>query len=98
MLVCTSPKSNSAYLAYDAAAADLRKGKSGPIPRQLQNKHYDGEDNPNKGQFYQYPHNFPNHYVKQQYLPDVLKDTRYYTPLDNKSEQAAKAYWEKTKN
>ena len=97
VLVATSPKSNAAYLAYDAAAADIRKGKSGPIPRQLQNKHYDGEDNPNKGQFYQYPHDFPNHYVKQQYLPDALRDTRYYTPQENKSEQAAKAYWEKIK-
>ena len=97
VLVCNSPKSNSAYLAYDAAAADLRRGKSGPIPRQLQNKHYDGEDNPNKGQFYQYPHDFPNHYVVQQYLPDALKDRVYYTPQDNKNEQAAKAYWDPIK-
>ena len=97
VLVCNSPKSNSAYLAYDAAARDIRQGKSGPIPRQLQNKHYDGEDNQNKGQFYQYPHDFPNHYVRQQYLPDVLKNTTYYVPQDNKSEQAAKAYWDKIK-
>ncbi len=97
VLVCNSPKSNSAYLAYDAAARDIRQGKSGPIPRQLQNKHYDGEDNQNKGQFYQYPHDFPNHYVRQQYLPDVLKDTVYYVPQDNKSEQATKAYWDKIK-
>ena len=97
VLVCNSPKSNSAYLAYDAAARDLRSGKSGPIPRQLQNKHYDGADNPNKGQFYQYPHDFPNHYVTQQYLPDAIKDRVYYTPQENKTEQAAKAYWEKIK-
>ena len=97
VLVCNSPKSNSAYLAYDAAAADIRKGKSGPIPRQLQNKHYDGEDNAHKGQFYLYPHDFPNHYTPQQYLPDALKDTVYYVPQENKSEQAAKAYWDAIK-
>ncbi|MBQ7597097.1 MAG: replication-associated recombination protein A [Clostridia bacterium] len=98
VLVCNSPKSNSAYLAYDAAAADLRKGKSGPIPRQLQNKHYDGEDNAHKGQFYLYPHDFPHHYTPQQYLPDVLKDTVYYVPQENKTEQAAKAYWDAIKS
>ena len=97
VLVCNSPKSNAAYLAYDAAAADLRRGKSGPIPRTLQNKHYDGEDNPNKGQFYKYPHDFPNHYIAQQYLPDAIKDRVYYVPQENKTEQAAKAYWEKIK-
>lgn len=97
VLVCNSPKSNSAYLANDAAAADIRAGKSGPIPRQLQNKHYDGEDNQNKGQFYKYPHDFPNHYVRQQYLPDEIKDTVYYVPQENKNEQAAKDYWDKIK-
>lgn len=97
VLVCNSPKSNSAYLAYDAAAADIRAGKSGPIPRQLQNKHYDGEDNQNKGQFYQYPHDFPNHYVRQQYLPDTIKNATYYIPQENKNEQAAKDYWDKIK-
>ncbi|MBR3816448.1 MAG: replication-associated recombination protein A [Clostridia bacterium] len=97
VLVCNSPKSNSAYLAYDAAAADIRAGKSGPIPRQLQNKHFDGEDNNNKGQFYKYPHDFDNHYVKQQYLPDVIKSRKYYIYGDNKNEQAAKQYWDKVK-
>ncbi len=97
VLVCNSPKSNSAYLAYDAAAADIRAGKSGPIPRQLQNKHFDGEDNNNKGQFYKYPHDFENHYVKQQYLPDAIKSRKYYTYGDNKNEQAAKQYWDKIK-
>ena len=97
VLVCNSPKSNSAYLAYDAAAADIRKGNSGPIPRTLQNKHYDGEDNRNKGQFYNYPHDFPNHYVKQQYLPDAIKNKKYYSFGENKNEQAAKEYWKKIK-
>lgn len=97
VLVCNSPKSTSAYEAYDAAASDIRMGKSGPIPRTLQNKHFDGEDNQNKGQFYKYPHMYPGHYVKQQYLPDVLKDKVYYQFGDNKNEQAAREYWEKIK-
>lgn len=97
VLVCNSPKSNSAYLAYDAAAADIRRGNSGPIPRTLQNKHFDGEDNNNKGQFYSYPHDYPNHYVPQQYLPDRLKNKKYYTYGENKNEQAAREYWEKVK-
>ena len=98
VLVCNSPKSNSAYLAYDAAAADIRSGKSGPIPRQLQNMHYDGEDNNNKGQFYKYPHDYLDHYVRQQYLPDAIKNKQYYIYGDNKNEQAAKAYWDKIKS
>lgn len=97
ILVCNSPKSNSAYLAYDAAESDIRNGRTGPIPRTLQNKHYDGEDNQNKGQFYKYPHEFENHYVLQQYLPDVIKNRRYYVFGDNKNEQAAKEYWQKIK-
>ncbi len=98
VLVCNSPKSNSAYLAYDAAAADIRSGNSGPIPRQLQNKHFDGEDNQNKGQFYKYPHDYPNHWTAQQYLPDKIKNKAYYVFGENKNEQAAKEYWDKIKN
>ncbi len=98
VLVATSPKSNSAYLAYGAAEADVQSGNFGAIPRRLQNKHFDGEDNPNKGQFYLYPHDYPNHWVKQQYLPDAMKDAAYYTPGENKVEQAAKAYWEAIKS
>ncbi len=97
VLVCSSPKSNSAYLGIDAAIADIKKGNIGPIPRQLQNKHYDGEDNQNKGQFYLYPHDYPNHYVKQQYLPDAIKNAQYYIPGMNKNEQAAAEYWKKIK-
>lgn len=97
VLVCNSPKSNSAYLAYDMAAADIRAGNSGPIPRQLQNKHFDGEDNQNKGQFYKYPHDYPNHWTAQQYLPDKIKNKTYYTPGENKNEQAASEYWTKIK-
>lgn len=97
VLVCNSPKSNSAYLAFDAALADIKSGRSGPIPRTLQNEHFDGEDNPNKGQFYVYPHDFENHWTPQQYLPDVLKNTVYYHYGDNKTELAARDYWAKVK-
>lgn len=95
VLVSNAPKSNTAYNAVDAALADIRRGKLGSIPRTLQNKHYDGDDVEVKGQFYQYPHEFPNRWVAQQYLPDELKDVRYYEYGDNKNEQAFRAYWEK---
>ena len=94
VMVCNAPKSNSAYIAIDAALSDVRAGNSGPVPRQLQNKHFDGEDNQNKGQFYIYPHDYPNHYTYQQYLPDAIKDRHYYEFGDNKNEQAFKAYWQ----
>ena len=97
ILVCNSPKSNTAHNAVIAAMDDLKKGKSGPIPRQLQNKHFDGDDAQVKGQNYKYPHAFPNHWVDQQYLPDELKNTQYYFYGDNKQEQAAKEYWDKIK-
>ncbi len=97
ILVATSPKSNSGETAIDAAMADVRAGRTGPIPRQLQNRHYDGEDALVKGQHYKYPHSYPNHWVEQQYLPDVLAGAQYYTPGENKNEQAAKAYWERIK-
>lgn len=87
ILVALSPKSNSGCMAIDAAMDDVRKGKSGPIPRQLQNKHYDGEDAAVKGQFYLYPHNFENHWTQQQYLPDAIKDRKYYAYGLNKNEQ-----------
>lgn len=98
VLVAQSPKSNSAYEAIDKASEDIRRGRTGNIPRRLQNKHYDGEDVKQKGQFYEYPHSYPNHWIEQQYLPDVLKDTVYYEYGNNKNEQAFKAYWEKIKN
>ncbi|MBP3327981.1 MAG: replication-associated recombination protein A [Clostridia bacterium] len=97
ILVCNSPKSTSGHDAINAAMADVAKGKSGPIPRTLQNKHFDGDDVAVKGQFYEYPHAYPNHWVKQQYLPDVLKGVKYYEFGDNKNEQAAKEYWKRVK-
>ncbi len=98
ILVCTSPKSNSAYNAINAAAADVRQGRGGPPPRQLQNKHFDGADAAEKGQHYLYPHDYPGHWTPQQYLPDDLKDAVYYVPGENKNEQAAKEYWNRIKN
>lgn len=97
ILLATAPKSNSAYLAVDAAAADIRAGLSGDFPRALQNVHFDGDDVKVKGQHYLYPHDYPNHWVPQQYLPDTLKDRVYYQYGENKAEQSAKAYWEKIK-
>ncbi|MFR5875131.1 MAG: replication-associated recombination protein A [Eubacterium sp.] len=98
VLVATSPKSNSAYNAINAAVADVKSGNYGPIPRQLQNKHYDGEDAEIKGQNYIYPHNYPNHWTYQQYLPDKIKNAHYYEFGSNKNEQAFKAYWDKIKS
>lgn len=97
VLVCTAPKSNSAYKGINAAMEDVQNGNYGKIPRTLQNKHFDGDDNPNKGQFYKYPHDYKNHYVSQQYLPDDIKSRKYYVFGDNKIEQAAKAYWDLVK-
>ncbi len=97
ILVATAPKSNSGGEAIWAALADVRAGKTGPVPRQLQNKHYDGEDATVKGQHYLYPHSYPNRWVEQQYLPDAIKERVYYVPADNKNEQAFKAYWDAVK-
>ncbi|MBR6106895.1 MAG: replication-associated recombination protein A [Oscillospiraceae bacterium] len=97
ILLATAPKSNSAYLAVDAASADIRAGLSGDFPRALQNVHFDGADAAVRGQHYLYPHDYPNHWVRQQYLPDTLKDRVYYHAQENKTEQSAKAYWEKIK-
>ena len=97
VLLATAPKSNSGHLALDAALADIESMDTGEIPRQLQNKHCDGEGDAEKGQNYLYPHDFPNHYVRQQYLPDKIKNKRYYEYGNNKNEQAAKAYWDNIK-
>lgn len=92
ILLCTSPKSNSAYNAINKAMADVKNGMTGPIPRHLQNMHFDGDDAEVKGQNYKYPHDYPNHYIKQQYLPDELKNKIYYEFGDNKQEQTAFQY------
>ncbi len=96
VLMATSPKSNSAYLAYDAAAEDVRRGKGGGFPRHLQNVHADTYTM-EREQGYLYPHDYPNHWVAQQYLPDGLKDAKYYVYGPNKLEQAARQYWDAVK-
>lgn len=95
VLLATSPKSNSAYEAINRAMADVEEYGAPDFPRHLQNKHFDGEEAAVRGQHYRYPHDYPNHYVRQQYLPDILKDKVYYQFGENRQEQAAAAYREK---
>lgn len=97
ILLATSPKSNSAYLAINSALEDVENGVTGDFPRHLQNKHYDGAGAEVVGQHYLYPHDYFNHYVEQQYLPDAIKDKVYYHFGENKLEQQAKAYREMIK-
>ena len=96
ILLATAPKSNTACMAIDAALADVRAGRTGSIPRELQNVHADSAGQ-EREQGYKYPHSFPRHWVAQQYLPDELTGTRYYEYGDNKTEQAAKRYWDEIK-
>ena len=96
IFLATAPKSNSGYLAIDAALTDVRAGKIGVFPRELQNVHADSAGQ-EREQGYLYPHSYPNHWVKQQYLPDLIKDAKYYHYGDNKIEQAAKRYWDEIK-
>ncbi len=96
VLLATAPKSNSVYMGYAQAVADIRAGNTGEIPRELQNVHADSAGM-EREQGYLYPHDFPNHWVDQQYLPDALKDRKYYKYGDNKTEQAAKKYWDEIK-
>ena len=98
ILMATAPKSNSACMAIDAALDDLKSCDALDFPRHLQNVHFDGKGAKVVGQHYLYPHNFPDHYVKQQYLPDALKDHVYYNFGDNKQEQAALQYRQKILN
>ena len=97
LLVATSPKSNSGVCAIDEAIADIRTGNVGNIPSNLQDSHYAGSAKLGHGVGYKYPHAFENNWVEQQYLPDEIKNRTYYRPGENKSEQAAKAYWDKIK-
>jgi len=97
IFLATCPKSNSAICAIDAAAEDLKNGKSGDIPPHLKDAHYSGAAKMGCGLTYRYPHSFPNSYVAQQYLPDTLKDAQYYRFGTNKVEQACKRYWDEVK-
>ena len=96
IVLATAPKSNTACMAIDRALGDIRAGKGRGFPRELQNVHADGTGF-EREQGYLYPHDFPHRWVKQQYLPDDLKDARYYEYGDNKTEQAAKKYWDEIK-
>ncbi len=97
LLLATAPKSNSAYCAINAAMSDVEAGKSGDVPPHLKDSSYEGAKKLGRGLTYQYPHDFPNHWVAQQYLPDALRDAQYYTPGENKFEQANEAYWRAVK-
>ena len=96
ILLATAPKSNSVVEGISAAWADVKAGRTGDVPRELQNVHADSTGM-EREQGYRYPHSSPGHWVRQQYLPDPLKDMKYYHYGDNKTEQAARAYWEKIK-
>lgn len=97
VLMATAPKSNSAHIAFDKALSDVQHGKAFAFPRHLQNVHADTYTQ-EREQGYKYPHDYPNHWVQQQYLPDELVGTHYYEYAPNKLEQAAKAYWDAIKN
>lgn len=96
VLMATAPKSNSAHNAIIAAMEDVRRGRTGDIPRHLKNVHADSAG-AERGPGYRYPHDFPNHYVAQQYLPDDMVGVQYYEYGENKTEQAARKYWENIK-
>ncbi len=97
ILLATAPKSNSGICAIDDALADIRQGKAFSIPASLQDAHYPGAEKLNHGEGYKYSHNYPNHYVEQQFLPDELKDRIYYHFGNNKTELASKQYWQNIK-
>ena len=96
ILLATAPKSNSAHNAIIAAMDDIRRGRVGQVPRHLQNVHADSTGS-GKAPAYKYPHDYPHHYVAQRYLPEALGDVTYYEYGDNKTEQAARRYWEDIK-
>lgn len=98
ILLATAPKSNSVINAIDAAISDVENTECGDIPADLRDAHYSGAKKLGHGTGYKYPHSYPNHYVKQQYLPTKIKNAVYYVAGKNKTEQAAKKYWDAIKN
>ena len=96
ILLATAPKSNSVVEGISAAWADVKAGRTGDVPRELQNVHADSTGS-GKAPAYKYPHDYPHHYVAQRYLPEALGDVTYYEYGDNKTEQAARRYWEDIK-
>ncbi|MCI6926524.1 MAG: replication-associated recombination protein A [Butyricicoccus porcorum] len=97
ILLATAPKSNSGIRAIDAAMQDVRDGKAGEVPDYLKDSHYSGAGRLGHGLAYRFPHDYPNHWVEQQYLPDTLRGAHYYDYGENKTEQRAKAYWDAVK-
>ena len=97
ILLATAPKSNSAICAVDAAFSDIKNGNCGEVPTHLKDAHYGGAEKMVRGVEYKYPHSYPNHYIPQQYLPDNIKDRKYYVPGENKFERNTTAYWDKIK-
>lgn len=97
IMLATAPKSNSAICAVDSALSDIEGGLMGDVPAHLKDSHYSGASKLGHGNNYKYPHAYPNHYVQQQYLPDTLKNRKYYSYGDNKLEQQTKAYWDAVK-
>lgn len=97
ILLATAPKSNSGIRAIDAAMQDVRAGKAGEVPDYLKDSHYSGAGKLGRGLTYRFPHDYPNHWVEQQYLPDTLRGAHYYDYGENKTEQRAKAYWDAVK-
>lgn len=97
LLLATAPKSNSAINAIDAAMHDIATMDTGDVPKHLKDTHYGGAKKMGRGLTYQYPHEFPNHYVKQDYLPENIRNRKYYAGGENKNEQAIKKYWEQIK-
>jgi len=97
IVLATAPKSNSAICAIDAAMADIANSDTGDVPMHLKDTHYSGAQKMGRGLTYQYPHSYPGNYVKQQYLPDKIKDKVYYVGGNNKNEEAIRQYWDKIK-
>lgn len=97
LLLATAPKSNSAIIAIDEALSDLENSDTGDIPDHLKDSHYSGAENLGHGIDYKYPHSYTNHFVKQQYLPEAIKNRQYYKYGENKTELSAKEYWDKIK-
>lgn len=97
IMLATAPKSNSVICAVDSALSDIRSGKMGDIPAHLKDAHYSGASKLGHGISYKYPHSYPNNYVKQQYLPDTLKNSKYYIPSNNKMEKQTEKYWDEIK-
>ena len=95
--LANSPKSNSAIVAIDSALEDIKNVDIGNIPDHLRDAHYAAATTLGRGVEYKYPHNYPNDWVRQQYLPDAIKDKKYYIPKENKNEAAFKNYWDSIK-